>query len=79
MRVVNEFQKDDIRISLYSWNNKYLIKFELGPMEQTFKVSEMDVLVESDLEGFYEGDFFEKVKLRFQEMGASLKNQMESM
>ncbi|MCH7409697.1 hypothetical protein MM239_09850 [Belliella sp. DSM 111904] len=79
MRVVDEFQKEDVRVSIFSWNNKYLIKFELGPMEQTFKVSEMDVLDEKDLGSFYQGDFFDQVKLRFKEMGKCLQNQIESM
>lgn len=73
MRVVKEFNQEDIRISIFSWNNKYILKFELGPMEQTFKIPEMDVLDEADLEIFWTGDFFEKVKVRFKEMGESLR------
>ncbi|PRY87099.1 hypothetical protein [Mongoliibacter ruber] len=79
MRVVREFTKEAIRVSIFSWNNKYLIKYELGPMEQTFKVSEMDILEESDLDGFSEGEFFEEIKLRFKEMGESLRKQMENI
>lgn len=79
MRVVKEFVQEEIRISVFSWNNKYLIKFELGPMEQTFKVNEMDVLEESDLEIFWEGDFLKKVKLRFEEMGKTFRAQLENL
>lgn len=79
MRVLKEFTKEDIRISIFNWNNKYLIKFEQGPMEQTFKVSELDILDEEDLEGFCEGDFFEKVMERFKEMGQSLQNQIQNL
>ncbi|EAZ83241.1 hypothetical protein [Algoriphagus machipongonensis] len=77
MRVVKEFIQEEIRVSVFSWNNKYILKYELGPMEQTFKISELDILEESDLESFWDGEFFEKVKLRFQEMGKSLRGQME--
>ncbi|AFL86056.1 hypothetical protein Belba_3558 [Belliella baltica DSM 15883] len=79
MRVVKEFVKEDIRISIFSWNNKYLIKFELGPMEQTFKVPEMDILEESDLAGFYEGEFWAAVQNRFKEMGQTLQKQLENL
>lgn len=79
MRVVQEFVKDEIRISVFSWNNKYLVKFELGPMEQTFKIPEMDVLDESELAAFYEGDFFESVKRRFEEMGESFRKELENL
>ena len=72
MRVVKEVTRGEIRISIFSWNSKYIFKYELGPMEQTFKVSETDILEESDLDGFLEGEFLEEVKLRFEEMGVSL-------
>jgi hypothetical protein len=78
MRVVKEFTQEEIRISIFSWNNKYIIKFEFGPLEQTFKASEMDILEESDLELFWKGDFFEKVKQRFQEMGKTFRAQLEN-
>jgi len=76
MRVVKEFMKEEIRVSVFSWNNKYLLKFELGPMEQTFKIPETDILEESDLNTFLEGEFFEGVKSRFDLMGKSLKKQI---
>jgi hypothetical protein len=72
MRVVKEVTLGEIRVSIFSWNSKYIFKYELGPMEQTFKVSETDILEESDLEGFLEGEFLEEVQERFKEMGESL-------
>lgn len=78
MRVVKELVREEIRVSIFSWNNKYIIKYEFGPMEQTFKLSEMDVLEESELDAFMEGDFFEGVKVRFEEMGNSFRRQLEN-
>ena len=72
MRVVREETRGEIRVSIFSWNSKYIFKYELGPMEQTFKVSETDILEEAELEGFLEGEFLEEVKQRFEEMGESL-------
>jgi hypothetical protein len=79
MRVVKELVREEVRVSVFSWNNKYLIKFELGPMEQTFKIPELDVLEESDLDVFLEGEFFEKVKNRFEEMGKTFRSQLENI
>lgn len=79
MRVVKEFVKEDIRISIFSWNNKYLIKFEFGPMEQTFKIPEMDILDENDLNQFCEGEFFTVVVQRFKEMGESFQKQLQNL
>ncbi len=72
MRVVKEMTLGEIRVSIFSWNSKYIFKYELGPMEQTFKVSETDILEESELDGFLEGEFLEEVQERFKEMGESL-------
>ena len=72
MRVVREETRGEIRVSIFSWNSKYIFKYELGPMEQTFKVSEVEILEESELERFLEGEFLEEVKHRFEEMGESL-------
>ncbi len=72
MRVVKEETRGEIRVSIFSWNSKYIFKYELGPMEQTFKVSETDILEESELESFLDGEFLEEVKHRFEEMGESL-------
>jgi hypothetical protein len=72
MRVVREETRGEIRVSIFSWNSKFIFKYELGPMEQTFKVSETDILEESELESFLEGEFLEEVQERFKEMGESL-------
>ena len=72
MRVIKEVTRGEIRVSIFSWNSKYIFKYELGPMEQTFKVSEVEILEESELESFLEGEFLEEVKHRFEEMGESL-------
>jgi hypothetical protein len=77
MRVVKEVTLGEIRVSIFSWNSKYIFKYELGPMEQTFKVSETDILEESELDGFLEGDFLEEVRQRFIEMGESLLRKLE--
>ena len=79
MRVVNEFTKNGIKISLFSWNNKYLLKFEQGMIEQTFKISEMDIVEENDLAIFYSDDFLANVQKRFDEMHQLLRSQLENI
>ncbi len=79
MRIVRELVKDGIRISVFSWNNKYLLKFEVGMVEQTFKVNELDLDSEKDIDFFFEGDFWEGIKKRSDEMHHMLRNQLENM
>jgi NADP-dependent 3-hydroxy acid dehydrogenase YdfG len=78
MRVVSDFTKDGIKITLFDWNNKYLLKFEAGGMEQTFKIAALDVTDESDLEELAQGTFFDQVKERFDEMNQSLQKAMKN-
>lgn len=79
MRVVKETVIQGIRISVFSWNNKYLLKYEQGMIEQTFKVSEMDIADENDLSSFFQEDFLSAVQKRFDEMHDSLRNKMENL
>jgi hypothetical protein len=52
MRVVAELPHPECKISIFSMNMKYLIKFEQGTLEQTYKLSEMDVL--NGIDGVFE-------------------------
>lgn len=79
MRVVRELSKNGIKISLFSWNNKFLLKFEQGMVEQTYKVSEMEVGDEEDLSAFWSDDFLGRVQKRFDEMHQMLRNQLENI
>jgi len=72
MRVVKEIQGKPCKITVFSWNGKYIIKLENGPFEQTFKVSELDVLPE-ELDDILSEDFIKEAMARFKEMSLSLK------
>lgn len=79
MRVVKELTVEDIRISVFSWNNKYLIKYEQGLIEQTFKVNELEISGEEDLSLFFTGKFIKYVQKNFDEMHEMLKNQINNL
>ena len=72
MRVIGEIKHPACKITLFSWNAKYLIKLERGLVEQTFKVPEFDVTGEEDIREMLQGDFLQEALLRFDEMDASL-------
>ncbi len=52
MRVVAELPHPDCKITIFSMNNKYIIKFEQGTIEQTYKLAEMDIL--NGIDGVFE-------------------------
>ncbi|MFM7488308.1 MAG: hypothetical protein ACKOC0_03160 [Cytophagales bacterium] len=73
MRVVGEIPHSEIKITLFHWNNRYLIKLEAGPFEQTFKLQEFDVSSEDDLKQIVSETFLKQAIERFNDMSASLQ------
>ncbi|MBM3402529.1 MAG: hypothetical protein FJY21_09510 [Bacteroidetes bacterium] len=43
MRVLAELPHPDCKITLFSMNQKYIIKLERGAFEQIYKISELDI------------------------------------
>jgi hypothetical protein len=72
MRVVREIPHPDIKITIFHWNNRYLIKLEAGAFEQTYKISEFDIASEEDVVALLDGDFIAQALTRFNEMAMSL-------
>ena len=68
MRVVAEIPHPTTKITVFSWNGRYLVKFEYGLLEQTYKVSEMDLTSEADIEAIISEEFIAKVMARFKDM-----------
>lgn len=44
MRIVAELPHPECKISIFSMNQKFIIKFEQGALEQTYKLAETDVV-----------------------------------
>jgi hypothetical protein len=68
MRVIGEIAHPQCKISIFRWNQKYLIKIEQDMCEQTFKVPELDVDSEADLKARMSNEFIQKAVTRFTEM-----------
>jgi hypothetical protein len=77
MRILKEFLKDEIKITLYQWNNRYLIKLEWEFFEQTFKVPEWDLTSEADLDEILNPDFLNSAIIRFHDMATALGQAMQ--
>jgi hypothetical protein len=72
MRVVKEISHPECKITIFHWNNKYLIKLEAGPFEQTFKIHETDLNSEEDLHKIINEDFISDAVARFADMSRSI-------
>lgn len=70
MRVIREFSVDEIKVSVFYMNQKFIIKFEKGNFEQNYKLSELDFMVSSDeqLEMMVKDKMIEDVRATFEKM-----------
>lgn len=69
MRTLAELPHPAFKISLFGMNQKYIIKFEQGTLEQSYKIAEVDVV--GGIDGVFEmldEDFLTKVENTFQIM-----------
>ena len=73
MRQLADIPHPDAKITLFSWNGKYLIKLEKGPLEQTYKVSELDVTSEADVYALLDTEFVAAAVQRFAQMRQDLQ------
>lgn len=49
MKILAEIPHAQLRITLFAWNQKYILKFEQGALEQSYKISELDVTGEAEV------------------------------
>ena len=43
MRTIAELPHPACKITLFNMNQKYIVKFEQGPLEQSYKISELEL------------------------------------
>ncbi|HEY1039807.1 MAG TPA: hypothetical protein VGF30_10400 [Bacteroidia bacterium] len=68
MRVIATIPHPSISISVFQMNDKYIVKFEAGPMEQAFKFSTEKIKGLDHLKELINDEFIEAVRKRFNEM-----------
>ena len=68
MRIIDSIPHPSMTISIFLMNNKYIVKFEAGPMEQSFKFPADEVGGTESLKQLITEEFQEKTLVRFKEM-----------
>lgn len=79
MRVINESEIGPCKVTLMSWNNRYIIKLEYGLLEQTFKISQFDLDQESQLRQLLSDRFMQQAMERFAAMEQSLHEALSAI
>lgn len=72
MRVLAELPHPSFKISLFGMNQKFIIKFEQGTLEQSYKIAEADII--GGVNGVFElidEAFLKMVEETFQQMRSS--------
>lgn len=72
MRTIAEIPHPDCKITIFSMNQKFIIKFEQGNLEQTFKIAEINVT--DGVNGVFQiidDEFIQKIIAQFEEMRSS--------
>jgi len=68
MRIVKDIPHPRFKITVYSWNGKYIIKIEDAHLEQVYKIDEHQVNGLNELDAMMSTPFLVKVLKRFSEM-----------
>lgn len=80
MRIVFEIPGEQVKTTVFNWNQKYLIKFEMAMYEQTYKVSEFDVTGDEDIRKLIEDETFKAQYMeRFRQMHVELHSALEKI
>lgn len=69
MRTIAELPHPDFKITIFAMNQKFIVKFEQGTLEQVYKIAEADVT--GGVDGLFQiidTDFTKSVAVRFDEM-----------
>lgn len=79
MRIIGEIPHNDCKITLYHWNNRYLIKLERDYLEQTFKINQFEISIEKDLIALVNEQFIHDAIERFNTMEKSLVKALQDL
>jgi len=79
MRIVAEIPHPACKITIFQWNNRYLIKIESGMLEQTYKVDQTDILSEEDLHSILDEPFIKSCMEQFDEMAKLLQSRLNQL
>lgn len=68
MRTLGFIEHPVLRISVFSWSEKYLVKVEAGLFEQTYKFRQTDFTSWEDLKAFFDQPMLDDIMATFKKM-----------
>ena len=74
MRIIDTIPHESMTISIFQMNDKFMVKFEAGMMEQCFKFSTEQVATVQELKKVIDQEFIEATRRRFNDMFMQLRD-----
>jgi hypothetical protein len=79
MRIIANIPHPRLKISIFLYNEKYIIEIEAAQYKQTFKISADSVTGVDDVKALITPELLEHSMDRFEAMHADFKNAFESI
>jgi len=79
MRIIATIPHPKVKISVFQMNNKYLLKMEAGPYEQTYKIYEDEIQSMEQLQAICNEEFMNTVIKRFEAMHADFEKSLNTL
>lgn len=77
MRIIDTIKHPSMTISIMQMNDKYIVRFEAGPLEQVFKFIVTEVRSLERLKELINEDFIDDVRIRFNQMYVQYREAFE--
>jgi len=77
MKIVGNIPHPQMTITVFMMNEKYIVKFEAGPMEQVFKLSQGKLRGMEHVMQIVDADFQQEVMKRFGDMFEQMRAALE--
>ena len=74
MRIIGNIPHPDMRITVFHMNDKFIVKFEAGPMEQVYKFDQEKFPGFEAVQKLVDTEFVANVLKRFNEMFLEMRN-----
>jgi hypothetical protein len=76
MRIIADIPHEACKITVFAWNEKYLIKLERGMLEQTYKIDAFEIH-EKEIPKLVDEEFMKRILLRFKNMQTDLQEALD--
>lgn len=81
MRILAEIPHPACKITVFYMNQKYIVKFEKGNLEQSYKISELEYIISGveDVKKLINDSFIHQIMQRFQQMQQDLQHVLKDV